>query len=343
MIGDHRARLPAASTSSSPISKRSCASTICYGRRDNKYKARIKILVHELGAEKFRAEVEAEFAKHADAGHRGRGARARAHRGLFRPAAFETPAALVADIRGGAARQSRLRPLGAHQCRGAPVDGYAIVNISLKPEGGIPGDATADQMRRRGRSRRDATASTKSVSAIAQNLVLPHVKRDDLFAVWKALEASGPRHRQSRACRRHHRLPRPRLLHAGDGALDPDRAGDLAHVRRSRAAAGDRPAQDQHLRLHQCLRPSPCRPYRHSRPRQEGRGVLPDHARRLVERERLDRHRSWGRALPAMRCRRRSKRSSTPISSLRQPGEEFLDAYRRLGPQPFKEALYAAH
>ena len=50
------------STSSCPISKRSCASTICYGRRDNKYKARIKILVHELGAEKFKRQVEAEYA-----------------------------------------------------------------------------------------------------------------------------------------------------------------------------------------------------------------------------------------------------------------------------------------
>ena len=53
--------------------------------------------------------------------------------------------------------------------------------------------------------------------------------------------------------------------------------------------------------------------------------------------------RSSGRVSPAPTCPTRSRRSSTPISKHRQPGEEFLAAYRRLGAQPFKEALYAAH
>ena len=55
------------------------------------------------------------------------------------------------------------------------------------------------------------------------------------------------------------------------------------------AAEGDRRAQDQDLRLHQRLRPPSCRPHRHSRRREEGRGVLPAHARRLGRRARLDR------------------------------------------------------
>ena len=68
------------------------------------------------------------------------------------------------------------------------VDGYAIVNISLKPIGGIPGDATDAQM--------DAVAvlaDDYSFSEIRiaheQNLVLPHVRQDDVFAVWQALKA----------------------------------------------------------------------------------------------------------------------------------------------------------
>ena len=53
-------------------------------------------------------------------------------------------------------------------------------------------------------------------------------------------------------------------------------------------AEPDRPAAHQHLRLHQCLRPSPCRPHRHSRRREERRGILPDHDRRPRRRERRD-------------------------------------------------------
>ena len=68
------------------------------------------------------------------------------------------------------------------------VAGYAIANISLKPIGGIPGDATAGQM--------DVVADLAERYSLGevrvshhQNLVLPHVRREDLFAVWQALAA----------------------------------------------------------------------------------------------------------------------------------------------------------
>ena len=85
---------------------------------------------------------------------------------------------------------------------------------------------------------------------------------------------------ECRARLRHHRLPGARLLQPRQYALDPGRAGADAALPRSRSRARSRPAAHQHFRLHQRLRPSPRRPYRHSRRREERRGVLPDHARR---------------------------------------------------------------
>ena len=118
---------------------------------------------------------------------------------------------------------------------------------------------------------------------------------------------------QCRPRQRHHRLPRPRLLRARHRALDPDRAAHLRALRRRRARTRHRAAEDQDFRLHQRLRPSSCRPYRHSRPRARRRGDLSDHARRLGRRDRLDRsdHRPWLQF--TRRSSTRSRRSSRPI------------------------------
>ena len=147
--------------------------------------------------------------------------------------------------------------------------GYAIATISLKPIGGTPGDATADRW----------MASPTSPSAIRlaeirvtheQNLVLPHVRLDDLPAVFAALAKAGSAPRQCRPDHRHHRLPGPGLLRPGQCPLDPGAQRHRQALRRSRAPAGHRRAEDQDLRLHQCLRPSPCRPYRHTGRRPKG-------------------------------------------------------------------------
>ena len=85
-------------------------------------------------------------------------------------------------------------------------------------------------------------------------------------------------------------------------------------LRRSGPPGGDRRTEDQDFRLHQRLRPPPCRPYRHSGRRPEGRGILPDHAGRLGRRK--YRHRRDRRpGLFRRRGRRRGRAaSSTPIS-----------------------------
>ena len=161
-----------------------------YGRRDNKYKARIKILVHELGAEKFKAEVEAEYARRPQASTEVEERELARIAAYFAPPVFEKLprwSAKFEEARLGNPGFSRWAKnnLGPHR-----VDGYAIVNISLKPEGGIPGDATSDQMRLMADLAERFSFDELRVSH-AQNIVLPHVRKDDLFAIWQALDAAG--------------------------------------------------------------------------------------------------------------------------------------------------------
>ncbi len=156
------------------------------GRRDNKYKARIKILVHETGAEEFTRLVEEEFAR-IDAP-----AVAADPRELERIwSYFATPAYEDLPERDRALDLARLENrefdfwvranISDHK-----VPGYAIANISLKPIGGIPGDATAEQMRVVA-DLADRYSFGEIRVTHEQNLVLPSVKQSDLFAVWEGL------------------------------------------------------------------------------------------------------------------------------------------------------------
>jgi len=160
-----------------------------YGRRDNMYKSRIKILVHEIGAEEMKRQVDAEFAEIRKAGtlHLPQEEVDRIQ-AYFRPPAFETlpdestelNKAVLADT--GFANWVKSN-IAAHK-----IPGYAIVNISLKPIGGTPGDCTSDQM--------DAVADIAEKFSFdevrvthEQNLTLAHVRKKDLYAVYEALKA----------------------------------------------------------------------------------------------------------------------------------------------------------
>jgi sulfite reductase (NADPH) hemoprotein beta-component len=161
-----------------------------FGRRDNKYKARIKILVHEKGIEEVRDAVEAEFAA--------------MDRSVFSydPAEFDRIAAFFAPppyetlpAQSQALREARV----AHPAFGNFVEvnvgphkapGYAIVTVSLKPIGGIPGDATSAQMRVLAEASERFGFGELRISH-EQNVILPHVKEDDLFALWTMLDAAG--------------------------------------------------------------------------------------------------------------------------------------------------------
>ena len=156
-----------------------------HGRRDNKYKARIKILVKDLSLDGFAAEVEDEWAwsrggpNTIDAAHFARMEAFFAGPADAPEPPAEAPDQPVAYIRWLA------RNVAAHR-----QPGRAIVTLSLKAPGHAPGDATADQM--------DGIADLAGRYSHGeirvsheQNLVLPHVARADLPAVWAAARALG--------------------------------------------------------------------------------------------------------------------------------------------------------
>ena len=160
------------------------------GRRDNLYKARIKILVQQTGAEAFKDLVEDEWLQIKDG-------------------ALDLPAEEIARIETYFA-PPQFEPLDANQpafearrfedrnfarwvrSNVSPhkAPGYACISISLKPEGGAPGDATAEQM--------DVVADLAERFSFdeirithEQNLVLPHVRLTDIPQVWETLTAHG--------------------------------------------------------------------------------------------------------------------------------------------------------
>ncbi len=156
-----------------------------HARRDNIHKQRMKILVHELGEEEFRRQVEEEFQTFLGLGTDFPQAEYDRIAEYFAPPPFET--GLSEDI-------DRSDPAFAlwvdQQVAEHKAPGYAIANISLKPIHGIAGDISAEQMEvvadLAERYSFDEIRATH-----AQNLVLPHVRKIDLYAVWQALDKAG--------------------------------------------------------------------------------------------------------------------------------------------------------
>jgi sulfite reductase (NADPH) hemoprotein beta-component len=161
-----------------------------FGRRDNIWKARIKILVHDLGAEAFAKEVEAEWQSIKDGALALEPAMVADIAGRFRYPNYETlddgPQELAA-----ARRSDRAFDVWLSNCvTNHKVPGYAIATLSLKPEGGTPGDCTAAQM-----DKLADLADRYSFGEVRvgheQNLALPHVAQRDLPALWRELGAIG--------------------------------------------------------------------------------------------------------------------------------------------------------
>ena len=155
-----------------------------YGRRDNIYKARIKILIHELGADEYRRQVEEEHAHVKALGIDPPAAELERITAMFEPPAFVA----------GATDLDRSDPdfavwldqnVAAHK-----QPGHAIVTISLKPVGGIPGDASAEQIDLMADLAERYSHDELRVTH-AQNIVLPHVRQADLHALWQALTEAG--------------------------------------------------------------------------------------------------------------------------------------------------------
>ena len=160
------------------------------GRRDNIYKARIKILVDQVGAAKFAELVEEEWQHTKRTGVDVPAAELERIAAYFAPPPFED---LPANDTGFTERRLADRDFAMWvraNIRPHKMPGYAIANISLKPVGGIPGDADAEQM--------EAVADLADLYSFGeirvaheQNLVLAHVRKSDLYALWQGLAEAG--------------------------------------------------------------------------------------------------------------------------------------------------------
>jgi sulfite reductase (NADPH) hemoprotein beta-component len=161
-----------------------------HGRRDNKYKARIKILVHETGMENIGKEIEAEFEANKNGVLHLPEEEVRRIAAYFAPPAYATRPDTSASLERARTADPAFDGWVKNNVSPHRVPGYAIVTVSLKPIGGVPGDATAEQL--------DAVADITDRLSFGeirvsheQNLVLPHVAKDDLKALYDELVANG--------------------------------------------------------------------------------------------------------------------------------------------------------
>ncbi len=159
-----------------------------YGRRDNKWKARIKILVKDLMPAAFRDDVEAEWRQLKDSPSTLTAAEVARIAERFTRPAYEKLDALSSAYVLALGRDRRFAAWTRRNVHPHKMPGYAAVTLSLKKTGIPPGDATADQM--------DAVADLADRYSSGelrvtheQNLLLPDVRQADLHAVWQEAQA----------------------------------------------------------------------------------------------------------------------------------------------------------
>lgn len=310
-----------------------------HGRRDNIYKARIKILVHQIGAGEMRRQVAVEFEQVKASGHvtipQAEIDRIAAY---FQPPAFET-------LPDEDLREARRVPGFAawHDTNIArhKVPGYAIVTISLKPVGGIPGDASADQM--------DLVAELAKAFSFdeirvthEQNLVLAHVRQRDLPALWRKLTVAG-------LATANHGLISDIIACPGLDYCDLANARSISIAQAISTRFADLERQrmigELKLKISGCINACGHHHVGHI-------GIL-GVDKKGVEFYQLslggsgDESTSLGEILgPAFGEAEVPDAIETLVDtyiSLRHDGERFLDTYRRVGIQPFREKLYASH
>ncbi|MEQ8666253.1 MAG: nitrite/sulfite reductase [Rhodospirillales bacterium] len=160
------------------------------GRRDNKYKARIKILLHATGIEEFRRLVEEEWKVIKDLDYDLPEHEMQRIQAYFAPPPYETLDATSRRFESAKFSNPAFADWAKRNVHGHKQPGYGIVTISLKPIGGVPGDASADEM--------DFVADLAERYSLGeirvthrQNLVLAQVKLEDLEKVFEELVDNG--------------------------------------------------------------------------------------------------------------------------------------------------------
>ena len=309
-----------------------------HGRRDNVWKARIKILVAQLGAEEFARQVEEDWAQSSwDADiPLAEVDRIRERFGVHE---FETLPAVSEAFETAKAADRALARFARHNVHPHKTPGYGIVDISLKAPGETPGDCSADQM--------DAIAELAlrySFDEVRvnyqQNLVLPHVKLDDIPAVFARLKEIGLATANIDlitdiiAC--------PGLDYC---SLANARAIPVAQAIASRFADMDRAEEigELKIKISGCINACGHHHLGHigilgvDKKGEEfyqislgGSGAEDATLARIL-----------GPALPPDQLIDAVETIVGTYLKDREPGERFLDTLRRLCPEPFKEAVYA--
>ncbi|KQV81404.1 nitrite/sulfite reductase [Rhizobium sp. Root1220] len=312
-----------------------------HGRRDNKYKARIKILVHETGAEELARQVEIEFAALKDTELKLPESDVQAITAYFAPPALPERAEGWENL----ARWKKADPAFARwvQQNVQPHKNpdYGMVTISLKPIGGIPGDASDGQM--------DAIADIAEEYAFdeirvshEQNLILPHVALADLELVYRGLvaidlaEANAGLITDIIAC--------PGLDYC---ALANARSIPLAQEISRRFGDADRQAEigELKIKISGCI--NACGHHH------VGHIGLLGVEKKGAELYQItlggsgDEHTSIGEIIgrgfePSKVTDAIETIVNTYLGLRKDSSEIFLEAYRRVGPQPFKDALYGS-
>ncbi|MDB5662967.1 MAG: sulfite reductase [Sphingomonas bacterium] len=304
-----------------------------YGRRDNIYKARIKILIHELGADEYRRQVEEEFAHVKALGIDPPKAEWDRISAFFAPPPFETGLSDEID------RSDPDFALWLDQnVRPHKAPGYAMVTISLKPIGGIPGDASADQIDLMADLAERYSFDELRVTH-AQNIVLPHVRKADLHALWQQLDgaelASANLDLISDIiacpgldyCSLANARSIPLAQKIAQRFADPQRQRDLGELKLK--ISGCINACGHHHAGHIGILGVDRKGEENYQLLFGGSGAEDASLAKIV-----------GPGFSEDGVVDAVEKATDVYLGLRQDGERFLDTYRRVGMQPFKEAIY---
>ncbi len=311
-----------------------------YGRRDNIYKARIKILVHDLGAEKFAAEVEEEWKPIKESGLVLEPAFVEDIVSRFRYPAYEKLENDPAELRAARTSNRRFDAWFGNSVAKHKVPGYAIVTLSLKPEGGPPGDATAEQM--------DSIAELADRYSSGEDP--GWARTESRVAACGAARFAGPlgeagchrrRHPECRTCVGHYRLPGARLLQSRQYPFDSGRAGADAPFWQPERGARSRPPAHH---ISGCINACGHHHVGHI-------GILGvekngEEFFQITLGGRADEEAELGALLgPAVPYAEVADVIEDVVAAyveLRErPDELFIDAVKRVGIEPFKERVYA--
>lgn len=309
-----------------------------HGRRDNIFKARIKILVASLGAEEFARQVEEEWAKTEQSRIDLPDTELARIRGDFTPE-FETLSARSEALEALKAADPAFARFVRRNVHPHKQPGYALVDVSLKVPGQTPGDMTSAQMELVADLAQRYSQDEVRVT-YQQNLLLPHVKLDDVPTVWRELAAVG--------------LATPNIdlitdIIACPGldycALANARAIPIAQHIAERFADPDRAEAigDLNIKISGCINACGHHHVAHigilgvdkkgEEFYQVTLGGTPEENAALGQ--------MLGPALPAAKVAEAVEQMVEVYLKERKDGERFLDTFRRTGVAPFKEAVYA--